>query len=201
MKNFGLWALYASCMVSFPVSAQGILNSHQSVDIKASISTVWDAVKDFDGLHKWHPMLFYDVIKSGANGKIGSVRTLTLRDGPNLDEELLSFDPVDRKFGYRLIDPLPVPSSSADIARCAGFTYTVSHLAPLPVAEYVATVQVVEGKPGYATVLWRSSFRNNSDSKMTDDEVIGFINGVYRTGLDNLKAMLEAKGTQLPIKQ
>ena len=170
MKKIVLWALYALSMVSFHATAQGMLNSHQSVDIRASIWAVWDAVKDFDGVAKWHPMFSDDEIKSGANEEIGSVRTLTVKDGPSFDEELLSFDPVDRKFSYRVIDP-----------------------APVPVADYVSTFQFVEGKRGYTTILWRSSFRNNSDGKMKDDEVIAFIDGAYRAGLDNLKDMLEIR--------
>ena len=47
--------------------------------------------------------------------------------------------------------------------------------APLPLSDYVSTLQVVEGRRGYTTVLWSSSFRNNSDGKMKDEEVIGFI--------------------------
>jgi mxaD protein len=157
-------------MVSFPVAAQGLLNSHQSVDVKASIWKVWDAVKDFDGLNKWHPMFSDDMIKSGANGEIGSVRTMTVKDGPSFDEELLSFDALEKKFSYRVIDP-----------------------APLPISDYVSTIEVVEGKRGYATILWRSSFRNNTEGKMKDEEVIGFIDGAYRAGLDNLKTMLESQ--------
>jgi mxaD protein len=155
--------------VSFPAAAQGLLNSHQSVEIKASIWRVWDAVKDFDGLHKWHPMFADDVLKSGANDEVGSVRTLTVKEGPSFDEELLSFDALEKKFSYRVIDP-----------------------APLPLADYVSTFEVVESRRGYTTILWRSSFRNNSDGKMKDDEVIGFIDGAYRAGLDNLKAMFES---------
>jgi mxaD protein len=157
-------------MVSFPVAAQGLLNSHQSVDVKASIWKVWDAVKDFDSLNKWHPMFSDDMIKSGANGEIGSVRTMTVKDGPSFDEELLSFDALEKKFSYRVIDP-----------------------APLPISDYVSTIEVVEGKRGYATILWRSSFRNNTEGKMKDEEVIGFIDGAYRAGLDNLKTMLESQ--------
>ncbi|CAN0511090.1 unnamed protein product, partial [Phaeothamnion confervicola] len=96
-------------IASLPATAQGVLNSYQFVDIRASISTVWDTVKDFDGLPKWHPMLSDDLIKSGANEEIGSVRTLTVRDGPGFDEELLSFDAVDRTSSHRRIDRAPVP--------------------------------------------------------------------------------------------
>jgi len=170
MMKFVLGALYALCIVSFPAAAQGTLNSYQTVDIKAPIWTVWDAVKDFDGLHTWHPMFADDELKSGANDEVGAVRTLTVKDGPSFDEELLSFDPADRKFSYRVKEP-----------------------SPLPISDYVSTFQVVEGRRGYTTILWRSSFRNNTDGKMKDEEVIAFIDGAYRAGLDNLKATLEGR--------
>jgi len=115
-------------MVSFPAAAQGTLNSYQTVDIKAPIWTVWDAVKDFDGLHTWHPMFSDDELKSGANDEIGAVRTLTVKDGPSFDEELLSFDPVDRKFSYRVKE---------------------RHLADF---HYLSTFQLVEGRRGHTTI-------------------------------------------------
>ena len=170
MKKVLACALFLLCTANLPASAQGLLNSHESIDIKASIWKVWDAVKDFDGLATWHPMFSGDEIKSGAGNEVGTIRTMTVKDGPSFDEELLSFDALDKKFSYKVLDP-----------------------APLPIAEYVSTFQVVEGRRGYSTVLWNSSFRNNSDGKMKDEEVIGFINNAYRVGLENLKEMLEAK--------
>lgn len=170
MKKLVVWALCAACMVSLPAAAQGVLNAYQTVEIKASIWKVWDAVKDFDGLHKWHPMFADDVLKSGANDEIGSVRTITVKDGPSFDEELLSFNTLEKQFSYKVIDP-----------------------APLPISDYVATVEVNAGRRGYTMVVWRSSFRNNSDGKMKDEEVIGFIDGAFRAGLDNLKSMLETQ--------
>ena len=170
MKKLVMWALCTLCMVSVPATAQSLLNSHQSVDIKGSMWKVWDAVKDFDGLNRWHPMFSDDVIKSGANDEVGSVRTITVKDGPSFDEELLSFDALEKKFSYRVIDP-----------------------APLPLSDYVSTFQVLEGRRGYTTILWSSSFRNNSDGKMKDEEVIAFIDGAYRAGLDNLKTLFESK--------
>jgi mxaD protein len=170
MKKLVAWALCTLCMVSFSATAQGLLNAYQTVEIKASIWRVWDAVKDFDGLHKWHPMFADDVLRSGANDEIGSVRTITVKDGPSFDEELLYFDALEKQFSYKVIDP-----------------------APLPISEYVATFQVIAGRRGYTMIVWRSSFRNNSDGKMKDEEVIGFIDGAFRAGLDNLKSMLESK--------
>ncbi len=170
MKKVIVGALYVLCTMSLPAAAQGVLNSHESIEIRASIWKVWDAVKDFEGLNTWHPMFSSDVIKSGGNNEVGTIRTMTVKDGPSFDEELLSFDALDKKFSYRVIDPVP-----------------------LPIAGYVSTFQVLESRRGYTLVQWNSSFRNNSDGKMKDEEVIGFIDNAYRVGLENLKSMLETK--------
>ena len=170
MKKVMVGALYLLCMASFSAGAQGLLNSHESIDIKASIWKVWDAVKDFDGLNNWHPMFSDDVIKSGSGNDVGTIRTMTVKDGPSFDEELLTFDVLDKKFSYRVIDPNP-----------------------LPIADYVSTFQVMPGRRGSTTIIWNSSFRNNSEGKMKDEEVIEFINNAYRVGLENLKSTLETQ--------
>ncbi|MEO8158086.1 MAG: SRPBCC family protein [Betaproteobacteria bacterium] len=163
-------ALWVACAMSLPAAAEGVLNAHESIEIRASIWKVWDAVKDFDGLDKWHPMFSSDEIKSGGDNEPGTVRTMTVKDGPSFDEELLSFDALDKKFTYRVIDPVP-----------------------LPIAGYQASFHVTESRRGYTLISWSGSFRNNSDGKMQDEEVIGFINNAYRVGLENLKGMLETK--------
>lgn len=161
-------ALAALCFTGLPAAAQGVLNSYQTVEIKAQIWDVWEAVKDFDSLPSWHPVFSDDVLKSGANGEVGTVRTLTVKDVPSFDEELLTYNAAGREYSYRIIDP-----------------------SPLPLADYASTVAVSEGRRGYSIVTWRGSFKNGSGGKMSDDEVIAFIDGVYRAGLDNLKTMLE----------
>jgi mxaD protein len=163
------WLLLFGCLFWQPVFAQGVLNSHDSIVIDAPVEKVWEAVRDFDGLARWHPMFSSGVIKSGTNNEVGAVRTMTVKDGPSFDEELLSWDASNRKFTYRLIDPVP-----------------------LPVASYFGSFQVVEVKKGSTAVLWSSRYLNNSDGKMKDEEVIGFINGAFRVGLENLDAMLKA---------
>src|SRR5205823_1062460 len=77
----------------------------ESVEIKAPIDKVWEAVRDFDGLNKWHPGFASDELVSGGNGKVGAVRKLTIKDGPTFTEKLLAFDPAhrseDRRIGKR----------------------------------------------------------------------------------------------------
>jgi len=170
MKKVMLGVLAILCTASWPAVAQGILNSYESIEIKAPIGKVWNAVKDFDGLDKWHPMFSSDVIKSGGNNEVGTIRTMTVKDGPSFDEELLSFDVLDKKYSYRLVDPVP-----------------------LPVSDYIGTFHVVEGRRGYTLIIWSSAYHNNSDGKMKDEEVMGFIGNALRVGLENVKSMLEAE--------
>ena len=170
MKKAILATLCLVITMSLPAAAQGTLNSHESIEIRASIWKVWDAVKDFDGISNWHPMFSGSEIKSGENGEVGAVRTMTVKDGPSFDEELLAYDALDKKFAYRIIDP-----------------------APLPVSGYEATFQVTEVRRGYSMIVWNSSYRNSTDGKMKDEEVIAFINNAFRVGLENLKVMLETQ--------
>ncbi len=168
MKKLLASVLFSLAMFSLSVQADGVLNAYQTINIKAPISKVWNAVKDFDGLHNWHPVFASDVIKSGTNNVPGAIRTLTVKDGPSFDETLLAWDAAKRRYTYNVIDPNP-----------------------LPIKNYVSTMEVIQLSAGVATILWRSNFENNSGGKMKDDEVINFLNGAYKAGLDPLKASLE----------
>src|SRR5215471_18605780 len=90
-------------LAALPLAARADI-AQQSVEIKATPQAVWAAVKNFDGLDKWHPAFKTDVIKSGRNNMKGAVRTLTLaEDGASFDEELLKFDDDRMYFRYRIV--------------------------------------------------------------------------------------------------
>ena len=168
MKKLLKLVLASCAALSFSAHADGMLNSYVSVNIDANASQVWDIVKAFDGLDTWHPVFSGADIKSGTNNVVGAVRTLTIKDGPSFDEELLAFDDMGRTFSYAVIDP-----------------------APLPVKGYSSTMTVIQLSPGVSNVTWISSYENNSNGEMSDDEVIAFINGVYKAGLDVVSTMVE----------
>ena len=144
----------------------------ESVEIKASPEKVWATIKDFDSLNKWHPGFSADEIVSGGNNAIGSVRKLTVKDGPSFTEKLLAFDDSGRSFRYRIIE------------------------SPLPITHYVSKVTVRSAGGGMTKVIWSGTFmrKNTADSPPeaeSDAGAIKLIKGVYRGGLDNLKKMLE----------
>jgi mxaD protein len=142
----------------------------ESVEVKAPLEKVWDTVKDFDSLPKWHPGFSGDELISGANGKAGTKRKLTIKDGPSFTEQLLSYDAAHHSYHYRIVE------------------------SPLPIAHYSSTISVRPGRNGLTKVTWSGSFKrkNTSDNPPeaeSDAGVTKLVKGVYRGGLDNLQKM------------
>ena len=153
----------------FVARADKQLIAQQSIEIKGTPKAVWDFVKNFDGLSKWHPAFKADMIKSGKNNTKGAVRTLTLGSGESFDEQLLKFDDGRMFFRYRIIGD-----------------------SPFPISHYVSTMYVKKGKGAGAKVIWQGTFDNKPDSGKTDDEVVEMINGAYKAGLESLKQLIES---------
>ncbi len=150
------------------------LHTMKSVTIDAPASKVWDAVKNFDGLNTWHPAVATDEIVAGKNNKAGAVRLLTLKGGGTIKEKLLSFDSSARTFHYSILEGV------------------------LPVSSYSSTLVVKSKGAGHSVVTWSGSFkRKNTGDSPPDNEndktALDAVNGVYQSGLDNLKKMLEGK--------
>ena len=155
-------------LLPIAANAEKALIAQQSVEVKASPKAVWAIVKNFDGLHKWHPAFKDDVIKSGKNNAKGAMRTLTLGTGESFDEQLLAFDDKKRLFKYKIVGD-----------------------SPLPVTNYFSTMHVTKAKGGGAKIIWQGTFNNKPGSGKTDAEVVEILNGAYKAGLDNAKKLAE----------
>lgn len=175
------WIAAASLLLLLPMVAvaatkRPTLKVEESVTIDGSPEAVWNVVKDWDGLHKWHPGFANAEITSGANGKKGSLRTLTLKDGGDkFNEELLSYS--DRKMSYK---------------------YRIVGDAPLPLTDYVSTLHVKKGKKaGTSVITWKGKFKrkvaDNPPAGQDDKGVRDLIVGVYQGGLGNVKKIVEGK--------
>jgi uncharacterized protein YndB with AHSA1/START domain len=143
----------------------------KSVDIAAPVDKVWDTVKDFDSLNKWHPGFAQDEIQKGKNNEPGAVRKLTVKDGPSFTEELLAFDAAKHTYKYRIIE------------------------SPLPLRNYVSHITVSPGPKGGSHVTWSGTFKRKNTSETppeaeNDDAAVKLVTGVYEGGLANLKKML-----------
>ncbi|MBL4783709.1 MAG: SRPBCC family protein [Porticoccaceae bacterium] len=137
----------------------------EKIDIAASPAAVWAVSKDFGNLHRWHPAFVGSTNSNGNN--LGSVRVVDL-GGPTITEELVRFNEEHRNFTYKItqVDP-----------------------SVLPVENYIAWFAVRDNGNGGSSVTWMGNFNTVGDAPAADVEK--GVTGVYRAGLDNLKAMLE----------
>lgn len=163
-------------MSAMAESKRATLSVNESVTINGTPEAVWNVVKDWDGLHKWHPAFSNDEITKGANGKKGSTRRLTLKDGgAQFNEELTAYSDKKMSYDYKIIGD-----------------------APLPLTNYKSSIKVKKGKKaGTAVITWKGKFKrkvaDNPPAGQDDKGVRDLITGVYQAGLGNVKKMVEGK--------
>jgi hypothetical protein len=172
-----LSAFLMAMLVVFPIAAMAEppmpLQVVETVTIQASAAEVWARAKNFDGLATWHPLFARSELVSGVNGMGGAIRSVRVKDGPAFTEELLEHSDREMTFTYRIVE------------------------SPLPLRDYFSTFSVTPGPAG-AVVKWSGSFMRRNPASTPppgedDAAAIKLVEVVYRTGLDNLKRMLEGK--------
>lgn len=167
-----------SCLALWPSGAWAHGPTRQKVvetiTIKAAPEAVWAKVKDFGALHTWHPAVQATAVADGNN--IGSRRTLTLKGGGKVVEELETFSDADMAFSYRMKE--------------AG---------PIPVTNYSSKLTVKPGSDaGTAVVEWRGAFyrgypNNDPPPDQNDEAAVAAVTGIYKAGLGNLKAVMDKR--------
>lgn len=158
----------------------------ETVIINAAPATVWAAIKDFDSFSEWHPA----VVSTEASGgnEPGATRTLTLENGATIEEELKRFNDEKMSFQYDIVSSSPVGQVDID-----GEMHDVP---VIPVSRYKSWI-TVEAEGEGSKVTWVAKFfraytgNHHEPEEMNDDTANAAVKGIYRTGLDNLKTMLE----------
>ncbi len=81
-----------------------------SAVIEAPVGNVWAAVRDFDGLPRWHPLIRDSRIEQRrAADQVGCIRNFTLTDGARIREQLLALSDYDFTCMYAILEsPMPV---------------------------------------------------------------------------------------------
>jgi mxaD protein len=175
MKTLTAIAFTVSLLASsLSMAAAPELHLKKTITIAAPADKVWDASKNFNGLNTWHPALASDEIVSGTNNTVGAVRLLTLKGGGTIKEKLLAFDETGHRFRYAIIESV------------------------LPVSHYSSTFVVTSTGTDKTLVTWSGRFkRKNTGDSPSDTEndkaALDAITGVYTSGLDNLKKIVESK--------
>ena len=169
-----LWCLAAMAGLAAPAQAHGPTRQKvvEKITIDAPAAAVWARVKNFDALKDWHPAVQASPADKG-NAE-GSVRRVTLKGGGELVETLESHDDAKMRFTYR--------------AKNEG---------ALPVTNYTSTLSV-KADGAKAIVEWRGAFyraypNNDPPPDQNDEAAVAAVTGVYKSGLANLKALVERK--------
>lgn len=146
----------------------------ETITINAAPDAVWAKVKDFGAMNTWHPAVEACTASDGNN--VGSRRTLKLKGGGTVIEELETHADAEKRFSYRMKD--------------AG---------PIPVTNYSSTLTVKAGSAaGTSLVEWRGAFyrgwpNNDPPADKNDEAAVAAVTGIYKAGLDNLKSLMEKR--------
>lgn len=161
-----LAALGLGVLATGTAASDPMLDVRESIAIAAAPDVVWKAVKDFDNFG-WHPAVASTELTAGRNNEAQAVRTLILKDGARITEQLREHDGAQMVQRYAMLD------------------------SPLPVTDYVASIEVRKNEGGSAMVVWHAHFRRKAGSDVNDEKVRGIIGGILASGLANLKNSLE----------
>lgn len=142
----------------------------ETMIVNAEPAKVWAKLGDFNGLPGWHPAIAES--KATDGNKVGSKRTLILKGGGSVIEELEEVDDSKMMIKYRMKEGV------------------------LPVSNYAATLSVKPADGGKTQVEWRGAFyrgypNNDPPPDQNDEAAEKAIKGVYKSGLENLKKLFE----------
>ncbi|GJD88613.1 SRPBCC family protein [Methylobacterium hispanicum] len=174
MRFMRLAAVAALATVSFTAQAHGPTRQKisESVEIDAPADKVWAVVGNFqDG--SWIPVVEKTEGKGGNEPK--ATRTLTLKGGATVEEELAKYDADKKALMYRI--------NKVDVKT-------------LPVNDYSSNIEVEAEGANKTKVTWRGAFyrgymNNDPPPDLNDEASKKAVQGLYRAGLDNLKAKVE----------
>jgi len=134
--------------------------------VDAPADRVWDRVRDFNGLPKWHPIIADSRIEGNQPAdKVGCIRNFHTRDGGQIRERLLALSDYDYSCTYAILE------------------------SPMGVSDYLATIRLVPVTDGNRTFCeWTAEFDCDPAREGELRELIG--QGVFKAGFDALKRQL-----------
>ncbi len=165
-------------MALLPLVAQAHGPSRQKVSEKIIINAppeeVWAAIADFDSIADWHPAVA-SLVTQGGN-QPGATRILTLGNGGVIEEKLEKYQSEKMRYFYRITKVAPEV---------------------LPVNSYSAWMIVTPVDEG-SQIEWKGAFYrgfmgNDPPPELNDEASKAAVSGVYKAGLENLKAAIEGR--------
>ncbi len=186
MKKFLHFIIAAFIVIPMAATAHGPSRQQvkETVIINASPDKVWAMVKDFSGLHNWHPA----IVSTEMTSETTRVLTLCSEGNPTITEELVSSDDEKMMMVYKITGMSVVKTITFNSKDTPYFT--------LPVATYKSWI-TVKAVDGGSEVQWKSKFyRSFMDNPpvpegQSDQDAVDTITAVITSGLENLKVVME----------
>ncbi|MEO1017976.1 MAG: SRPBCC family protein [Pseudomonadota bacterium] len=131
--------------------------------INAPAARVWERVRDFNGLPKWHPRIRDSRIEDAMPAdQVGCIRNFHLQNGDAIRERLLGLSDYDLFCSYAILE------------------------SPMPLEDYVATLRLTPVTEGDRCFIeWSAEFACDPDNEA--DLVSGIGTNVFQAGFDALK--------------
>ncbi|MDA4847732.1 SRPBCC family protein [Hoeflea poritis] len=134
------------------------------IDVPAA--RVWERIRDFNGLPRWHPAIRDSRIENGEPAdKVGCVRDFYLQNGDRIRERLLGLSDYDMFCTYSILE------------------------SPMPLTDYIATLRltpITDGDRCFAE--WSAEFE--CDEAEEEGLVTGIGSDVFQAGFSALKRQL-----------
>ncbi|WP_114376314.1 SRPBCC family protein [Elioraea thermophila] len=136
--------------------------------IDAPASKVWERIRDFNALPRWHPRIRDSRIENGdPSDRVGCVRDFHLQNGERIRERLLGLSDYDMFVTYAILE------------------------SPMPLTDYVATLRLTPVTDGDRTFAeWTAEFE--CAPEVAAELVEGIGRNVFQAGFDALKRQLAA---------
>jgi hypothetical protein len=177
MKN--VWTGVLTALAWIAAQALGAeaneLTARQSIRISAPPEAVWVVVGDFNGSPRWLPLVEHSTIVLGTNNQVGAIRLITRRNGTKVTERLLEYDPQGMRMAYTYVDGAVMAS------------------------DYFPVLSVKDAGDGTSVVEWSARFRRLAYATeppppgQDDKSLTELYNGIYKTGLESLKRLVESR--------
>jgi hypothetical protein len=152
MRRIVTAAAAAVALVFSGLSAAAVESTYKASSTAAP-EAVWKKIGDFCGIATWHPAVEKCVLSDG-----GKTRTLSLKGGGTIVENLVSRDDKTHNYTYEIVS------------------------SPLPVSDYVSTIKVLPDGSG-SSIVWTGNYKAKGAS---DADAKKAIDGIYKAGVDTL---------------
>lgn len=144
------------------------------MDIAAPPAKVWQRIGNFQDM-SWHPAVAATTGSGGNATEATRVLELKGEGKPTIAEALRKHDDAGRSYSYKI---------------------THVDVAVLPVSNYTSSITVEDAGEGKSKVLWKGAFYrgfpgNDPPAAQNDDAAEAAVTGIYRSGLEALKATME----------